>query len=206
MFFFFAASSRFMLAFLGVVVIGPGRLFVLIVSLVAPTWCSRQLNQPLIHCAHASKQKLRLEARTAQHSGWRSLGLLDPRHKLTGSEGFFSFRKGFRSKPVKKAKEYAWVGICLPVVPRFLIEPVGDSHLFLAVGAVSPLLTGNRSTSSPSHAFISSLAIGAALRLTHHRWQGTMLQVRSISCVEGCPVNRKTIEYLKLLPTEVRAW
>ncbi|TWB93807.1 ATP-binding cassette subfamily B protein [Synechococcus sp. Ace-Pa] len=182
----FGSVFSILLLSLGVLVIGRWAAVVLIVSLVGSYLVLSQLITPYLR--HASKQKLRLEARTA-HILLESLGSIRD-IKLTGSEAFF--RKGF-IETGEKAKEYAWSASLLPVVPRFLIEPLGITLIF-AVGAVPALLNGNRSSITEIIPFISSLAI-AALRLTPplQEFFSSLNQLRG-----GLPVIDKTIEYLTL--------
>lgn len=182
----FSSIFSILLLSFGVLVIGRWSAVVLIVSLVGSYLVLSQLITPYLR--HASKQKLRLEARTA-HILLESLGSIRD-IKLTGSEAFF--RKAF-IETGEKAKEYAWSAELLPVVPRFLIEPLGITLIF-AVGAVPALLNGNRSSVTEIIPFISSLAI-AALRLTPplQDFFSSLNQLRG-----GLPVIDKTIEYLTL--------
>ncbi|MBM5783580.1 MAG: ABC transporter ATP-binding protein [Cyanobacteria bacterium K_DeepCast_35m_m1_288] len=181
-------SSVFTIALLsaGVLVIGKGSAVMLIVALIGSYLVLSQLITPYLR--HASKQKIRLEARTA-HVLLESLGSIRD-IKLTGSENYF--RRSF-VQAGEEAKAYAWSAELLPIVPRMLIEPLGITLIF-AIGAVPALVGGDRSDVSAIIPFLASLAF-AALRLTPplQDFFQSMSQLRG-----GLPVIEKTLEYLSL--------
>jgi ATP-binding cassette subfamily B protein len=137
---------------------------------------------------HASKQKIRLESRTA-HILLESLGSIRD-IKLTASEEHF--RRAF-VKTGEEAKSYAWASEILPIIPRMLIEPLGITLIF-AVGAVPALLSGDRSDIRSIMPFLASLSV-AALRLTPplQDFFQSMNQLRG-----GLPVIDSTLQYLQL--------
>ena len=171
---------------LGILVIGRWSAAMLIVSLVAAYLLISQLVTPYLR--HASKQKLRLEARTA-HILLESLGSIRD-IKLTASESHF--RRAFVGTG-EKAKSYAWATELIPTIPRMLIEPLGITLIF-AFGAVPPLLSGDRSDIQAILPFLASLAV-AALRLTPplQDFFASMNQLRG-----GLPDIDSTLEYLQL--------
>lgn len=171
---------------LGVLVIGRWSAVVLILSLVGAYLVISQLITPYLR--HASRQKIRLEQRTA-HILLESLGSIRD-IKLTASEEHF--RRAF-VRTGEKAKSYAWASELLPVIPRMLIEPLGITLIF-AVGAVPALLSGDRSDIRAILPFLASLAV-AALRLTPplQDFFASLNQLRG-----GLPVIDTTLELLRL--------
>lgn len=171
---------------LGIMVIGRWSAVLLILSLVGAYVVISQLITPYLR--HASKQKIRLETRTA-HIMLESLGSIRD-IKLTASEDHF--RTAF-VRTGEKAKRFTWAAQLLPTIPRKLIEPLGVTMIF-AVGAVPPLLTGNRAEIRTIIPFLSSLAV-AALKLTPplQEFFAGINQLRG-----GLPVIEKTLEYLQL--------
>jgi ATP-binding cassette subfamily B protein len=171
---------------LGILVIGRWSAVLLVSTLVGAYLVISQLITPYLR--HASKQKLRLESRTA-HILLESLGSIRD-IKLTGSENHF--RESF-VRTGEKAKSYTWSTELLPTIPRLLIEPLGITLIF-AVGAVPDLLSGNRSEVRTILPFLGSLAV-AALRLTPplQDFFASMNQLRG-----GLPVIDTTLEYLRL--------
>jgi ATP-binding cassette subfamily B protein len=170
----------------GILVIGRWSAVVLISCLVGAYLVISQLITPYLR--HATNQKLRLESRTA-HILLESLGSIRD-IKLTASENHF--RQAF-VRTGEKAKSYAWTTELLPTIPRALIEPLGITLIF-AVGAVPPLLSGDRSDIRSILPFLASLAV-AALRLTPplQDFFASMNQLRG-----GLPVIDSTLEYLRL--------
>jgi ATP-binding cassette, subfamily B, bacterial len=171
---------------IGILVIGRWSAVVLIVTLVAAYLVVSQLITPYLR--HASKQKIRLESRTA-HILLESLGSIRD-IKLTASEQHF--RNAF-VKTGEKAKSYAWASEILPIIPRMLIEPLGITLIFI-VGAVPPLLSGDRSDIGAILPFLAALSV-AALRLTPplQDFFQSLNQLRG-----GLPVIESTLEYLRL--------
>ena len=171
---------------LGILVIGRWSAVLLISTLVGFYLLISQLITPYLR--HAAKQKLRLESRTT-HILLESLGSIRD-IKLTASENHF--REAF-VRTGEKAKSYAWTTELLPTFPRLLIEPLGITLIF-AVGAVPPLLSGDRSDIRSILPFLASLAV-AALRLTPplQDFFASMNQLRG-----GLPVIDNTLEYLRL--------
>ncbi len=171
---------------LGILVIGRWSAVVLILSLVTAYLVISQMITPYLR--HASKQKIRLESRTA-HILLESLGSIRD-IKLTASEEHF--RRAF-VKTGEEAKRYAWASEILPIIPRMLIEPLGITLIF-AVGAVPALLSGDRSDIRSILPFLASLSV-AALRLTPplQDFFQSMNQLRG-----GLPVMESTLEYLRL--------
>ena len=171
---------------LGIVVIGRWPAALLISSLVGAYLLISQLITPYLR--HASKQKLRLESRTA-HILLESLGsILDI--KLTASEDHF--RHAF-VRTGEKARSYSWSTELLPTIPRMLIEPLGITLIF-AIGAVPVLLSGERSDIRSILPFLASLAV-AALRLTPplQDFFASLNQLRG-----GLPVIDSILGYLRL--------
>jgi ATP-binding cassette subfamily B protein len=170
----------------GILVIGRWSAVLLITSLVGAYLLISQLITPYLR--HATKQKLRLESRTA-HILLESLGSIRD-IKLTASEDHF--RKAF-VRTGERAKSHTWVTELLPTIPRMLIEPLGITLIF-AVGAVPPLLSGDHSDIRSILPFLASLAV-AALRLTPplQDFFASMNQLRG-----GLPVIDSTLEYLRL--------
>ncbi len=171
---------------LAVLVIGRWTAAVLIVSLVVAYLAISQLITPYLR--HNSKQKIRLESRTA-HILLESLGSIRD-IKLTASEDHF--RKAF-VQTGERAKLHAWTAEILPIIPRMLIEPLGITLIFL-VGAVPLLLRGDQSDIKAILPFLASLSV-AALRLTPplQDFFASMTQLRG-----GIPVMQNTLEYLRL--------
>jgi len=171
---------------LGILVIGRWSALLLISSLVGAYLLISQLITPYLR--HASRQKLRLESRTA-HILLESLASIRD-IKLTASEEHF--RRAF-VRTGEKAKSYAWSTELLPTIPRMLIEPLGITMIF-AVGAVPTLLSGDRSDIRSILPFLASLAV-AALRLTPplQDFFASMNQLRG-----GLPVIETTLDYLRL--------
>lgn len=170
----------------GILVIGRWSAVVLILSLVGAYLLISQLITPYLR--HASRQKIRLESRTA-HILLESLGSIRD-IKLTASEEHF--RRSF-VQTGEEAKRYAWAAEILPVVPRVLIEPLGITLIF-AVGAVPALLSGDRSAIRSILPFLASLSV-AALRLSPplQDFFQSMNQLRG-----GLPVIESTLTYLRL--------
>jgi ATP-binding cassette subfamily B protein len=170
----------------GILVIGRWSALLLITSLVGAYLVISQLITPYLR--HATKQKLRLESRTA-HILLESLGSIRD-IKLTASEDHF--RKAF-VRTGERAKSHTWVTELMPMIPRMLIEPLGITLIF-AVGAVPPLLSGDHSDIRRILPFLASLAV-AALRLTPplQDFFASMNQLRG-----GLPVIDSTLEYLRL--------
>jgi ATP-binding cassette subfamily B protein len=137
---------------------------------------------------HNSRQKIRLESMTA-HILFESLGSIRD-IKLTASEDHF--RRAFVNTG-ERAKGHAWVAEILPIIPRMLIEPLGITLIFL-LGAVPPLLRGDRSDVLSMLPFMASLSV-AALRLTPplQDFFASLTQLRG-----GLPVMSSTLEYLSL--------
>ncbi len=171
---------------LGVLVVGRWLAVVLISCLVAAYLILSLLITPYLR--HASKQKLRLESRSA-HILAESLGSIRD-IRLTGSEPYF--RDAFVSTG-EKAKQLAWAAELLPVMPRMLIEPFGITLIF-AVGAVPALLSGDRGEIVHIVPFLATMAV-VALRLTPplQDFFSALTQLRA-----GLPVIEKTLEYLDL--------
>ncbi|MEB3256145.1 MAG: ABC transporter ATP-binding protein [Synechococcaceae cyanobacterium] len=170
----------------GILVIGRWSAVLLIATLVGFYVLISQLITPYLR--HASKQKMRLESRTT-HILLESLGSIRD-IKLTASENHF--REAF-VRTGEKAKSHAWSTELLPTIPRLLIEPLGITLIF-AVGAVPPLLSGDRSDIRAILPFLASLAV-AALRLTPplQDFFASMNQLRG-----GLPVIDSTLDYLRL--------
>ncbi|MGB5239632.1 MAG: ABC transporter ATP-binding protein, partial [Prochlorococcaceae cyanobacterium] len=172
----------------GMLVVGRGLAVILISSLVGAYLTLSLVITPYLR--HASKQKLRLESRSA-HILMESLGSIRD-IRLTGAEGYF--RDSFVSTG-EKAKQYSWASELLPTLPRMLIEPFGITLIF-AVGAVPALLSGDRDRIIQIIPFLSTLAV-VALRLTPplQDFFSALTQLRG-----GLPVMEKTLEYLNLPP------
>ncbi len=170
----------------GVLVVGRWLAVTLICSLVAAYLAMSLAITPYLR--HASRQKLRLESRSA-HILSESLGSIRD-IRLTGSEAYF--RDAFVSTG-EKAKQYSWASELLPVMPRMLIEPFGITLIF-AAGAVPALLSGDRDSIVHIVPFLATLAV-VALRLTPplQDFFSALTQLRS-----GLPVVDKTLEYLEL--------
>ncbi len=170
----------------GVLVVGRWLAVILISSLVGAYLTLSLVITPYLR--HASKQKLRLESRSA-HILMESLGSIRD-IRLTGAEGYF--RDAFVSTG-EKAKQYSWASEMLPTLPRMLIEPFGITLIF-AVGAVPALLSGDRDRIIQIIPFLSTLAV-VALRLTPplQDFFSALTQLRG-----GLPVMEKTLEYLNL--------
>jgi len=171
---------------LGILVVGRWSAVLLICTLVGAYLLISQLITPYLR--HASRQKLRLESR-ATHLLLESLSSIRD-IKLTASEKHF--RHAF-VRTGERAKSYAWSTELLPTIPRLLIEPLGITLIF-AVGAVPPLLSGDRSDIKAILPFLASLAV-AALRLTPplQDFFASLNQLRG-----GLPVMESTLEYLDL--------
>ena len=82
--------------------------------------------------------------------------------KLTASEDHF--RRAFVNTG-ERAKGHAWVSEILPIIPRMLIEPLGITLIFL-LGAVPPLLRGDRSDMLAMLPFMASLSVANAASQT----------------------------------------
>ncbi len=181
-------GSIFSIALLstGILVIGRWSAVLLITALVGAYLLISQLITPYLR--HATRQKLRLESRTA-HILLESLGSIRD-IKLTASEDHF--RNAF-VRTGERAKSHAWTTELLPTIPRMLIEPLGITLIF-AVGAGPPLLHGDHSDIRRILPFLASLAV-AALRLTPplQDFFASMNQLRG-----GLPVIDSTLEYLRL--------
>ena len=170
----------------GVLVIGRWSALILIVALLGSYLLISQLITPYLR--HNSKQKIRLESRTAQLL-FESLGSIRD-IKLTASEDHF--RTAF-VETGERAKSHAWSSELLPIVPRLLIEPLGITLIF-AIGAVPPLLRGDRSDVTAILPFLASLSV-AALRLTPplQEFFSSLTTLRG-----GIAVMASTLEYLRL--------
>lgn len=180
-----AVFSVLLLCF-GVLVIGRWSALLLILALLVSYLLISQLTTPYLR--HNNKQKLRLESRTA-HILLESLGSIRD-IKLTASEDHF--RTAF-VKTGERAKSHSWSSELLPIVPRMLIEPLGITLIF-AIGAVPPLLRGDRSDVIAILPFLASLSV-AALRLTPplQEFFSSLTQLRG-----GIAVIDSTLEYLRL--------
>jgi ATP-binding cassette subfamily B protein len=171
---------------LGILVIGRGSALILIGCLLGAYVLLSQSITPYLR--HNSRQKIRLESLTA-HILFESLGSIRD-IKLTASEDHF--RRAFVNTG-ERAKGHAWVAEILPIIPRMLIEPLGITLIFL-LGAVPPLLRGDRSDILSMLPFMASLSV-AALRLTPplQDFFASLNQLRG-----GLPVIDSTLEYLRL--------
>jgi ATP-binding cassette subfamily B protein len=171
---------------LGVLVVGRWLAVLLITALVGAYLALSLVITPYLR--HASRQKLRLESRSA-HILTESLGSIRD-IRLTGSEDYF--REAFVSTG-EKAKRYSWASELLPIMPRMLIEPLGITLIF-AVGAVPALLSGDSERIVRIVPFLATLAV-VGLRLTPplQDFFSALTQLRG-----GLPVVEKTLEYLEL--------
>lgn len=171
---------------LGILFIGRGPALILIGCLLGAYVLLSQAITPYLR--HNSRQKIRLESMTA-HILFESLGSIRD-IKLTASEDHF--RRAFVNTG-ERAKGHAWVAEILPIIPRMLIEPLGITLIFL-LGAVPPLLRGDRSDILSILPFMASLSV-AALRLTPplQDFFASLNQLRG-----GLPVIDSTLEYLRL--------
>lgn len=170
----------------GILVIGKWSALVLIVALVGSYLLISQLITPYLR--HNTKQKIRLESRTA-HLLFESLSSIRD-IKLTASEDHF--RTSF-VRTGERAKLHSWSSEILPIIPRMLIEPLGITLIF-AIGAVPPLLRGDRSDVTAILPFLASLSV-AALRLTPplQEFFSSLTQLRG-----GIAVMESTLDYLRL--------
>ncbi|MCP9772329.1 ABC transporter ATP-binding protein [Synechococcus sp. Tobar12-5m-g] len=170
----------------GVLVVGRWLAVALISALVGAYLGLSMLITPYLR--HASRQKLRLESRSA-HILVESLGSIRD-IRLTGSENHF--RDAFVSTG-ERAKQYSWASELLPNMPRMLIEPLGITMIF-AVGAVPALLSGERQEILHIIPFLTTLAV-VALRLTPplQDFFSAITQLRG-----SLPVVDKTLELLEL--------
>ena len=159
---------------------------VLILLLIAAYMIISLLITPYLR--HASRQKIRLEARTA-HILLESLGSIRD-IRLSNSENHF--RDAFLQAG-EQSKRYAWASELLPVVPRILVEPFGITIIF-AVGAVPALLSGDQEKVLQIIPFLATLAV-AALRLTPplQDFFSALTQLRS-----GLPVVESILDLLDL--------
>jgi ATP-binding cassette subfamily B protein len=171
---------------IGILVIGRGSALILIGCLLGAYVLLSQSITPYLR--HNSRQKIRLESMTA-HILFESLGSIRD-IKLTASEDHF--RRAFVNTG-ERAKGHAWVAEILPIIPRMLIEPLGITLIFL-LGAVPPLLRGDRSDMLSMLPFMASLSV-AALRLTPplQDFFASLTQLRG-----GLPVMDSTLQYLSL--------
>jgi ATP-binding cassette subfamily B protein len=171
---------------LGILYLGKGLAALLIVALITAYLIASLLITPYLR--HASRQKIRLEARTA-HILLESLGSIRD-IRLSNSERHF--REAFLHAG-EESKRFAWASELLPVVPRMLIEPFGITIIF-AVGAVPALLSGDREKVLQIIPFLATLAV-AALRLTPplQDFFASLTQLRS-----GLPVVESILALLDL--------
>jgi ATP-binding cassette subfamily B protein len=174
-----------MLSF-GILYLGRGLAAVLILALVITYLAASLLITPYLR--HASRQKIRLESRTAHILLETLSSIRDIR--LSHSERHF--REAFL-RAGEESKRYAWASELLPVVPRMLIEPFGITIIF-AVGAVPALLSGDQRQVLQIIPFLATLAV-AALRLTPplQDFFSALTQLRS-----GLPVVESILELLDL--------
>lgn len=177
--------SIVMLCF-GILYLGRGLAALLIVLLISAYLIASLLITPYLR--HASRQKIRLEARTA-HILLESLGSIRD-IRLSNSERHF--RDAFLQAG-EESKRYAWASELLPIVPRMLIEPFGITIIFV-VGAVPALVSGNHDKVLQIIPFLATLAV-AALRLTPplQDFFAALTQLRS-----GLPVVESILELLDL--------
>jgi ATP-binding cassette subfamily B protein len=177
--------SIIMLSF-GILYLGRSLAAVLILVLIAAYLTLSLVIIPYLR--HASRQKIRLEARTA-HILLESLGSIRD-IRLSNSESYF--QKSFLEAG-EESKRYAWASELLPVIPRILIEPFGITIIF-AVGAVPALLSGDRDKVLQIIPFLATLAV-AALRLTPplQDFFAALTQLRS-----GLPVVESILALLDL--------
>ena len=177
--------SIIMLSF-GILYLGRSLAAVLILVLIAAYLTLSLVITPYLR--HASRQKIRLEARTA-HILLESLGSIRD-IRLSNSESYF--QKSFLEAG-EESKRYAWASELLPVIPRILIEPFGITIIF-AVGAVPALLSGDRDKVLQIIPFLATLAV-AALRLTPplQDFFAALTQLRS-----GLPVVESILALLDL--------
>lgn len=177
--------SIIMLSF-GILYLGRSLAAVLILVLIAAYLIISLLITPYLR--HASRQKMRLESRTA-HILLESLGSIRD-IRLSNAEKYF--QKSFLEAG-EEAKRYTWASELLPVIPRILIEPFGITIIF-AVGAVPALLSGDRDKVLQIIPFLATLAV-AALRLTPplQDFFAALTQLRS-----GLPVVESILALLDL--------
>ena len=177
--------SIIMLSF-GILYLGRSLAAILIIVLIAAYLILSLVITPYLR--HASRQKIRLEARTA-HILLESLGSIRD-IRLSNSEAYF--QKAFLQAG-EESKRYAWASELLPVIPRILIEPFGITIIF-AVGAVPALLSGDRDKVLQIIPFLATLAV-AALRLTPplQDFFAALTQLRS-----GLPVVESILALLDL--------
>lgn len=177
--------SIIMLSF-GILYLGRSLAAVLILVLIAAYLIISLLITPYLR--HASRQKMRLESRTA-HILLESLGSIRD-IRLSNAEQYF--QKSFLEAG-EEAKRYTWASELLPVIPRILIEPFGITIIF-AVGAVPALLSGDRDKVLQIIPFLATLAV-AALRLTPplQDFFAALTQLRS-----GLPVVESILALLDL--------
>ena len=177
--------SIIMLSF-GILYLGRSLAAILILVLIAAYLILSLVITPYLR--HASRQKIRLEARTA-HILLESLGSIRD-IRLSNSEAYF--QKAFLQAG-EESKRYAWASELLPVIPRILIEPFGITIIF-AVGAVPALLSGDRDKVLQIIPFLATLAV-AALRLTPplQDFFAALTQLRS-----GLPVVESILALLDL--------
>ncbi|MEB3334771.1 MAG: ABC transporter ATP-binding protein [Cyanobacteriota bacterium] len=177
--------SIIMLSF-GILYLGKGIAALLIVVLIGAYLIASLLITPYLR--HASRQKIRLEARTA-HILLESLGSIRD-IRLSNSERHF--REAFLQAG-EESKRFSWASELLPVVPRMLIEPFGITIIF-AVGAVPALLSGDKGKVLQIIPFLATLAV-AALRLTPplQDFFASLTQLRS-----GLPVVESILALLDL--------
>jgi ATP-binding cassette subfamily B protein len=174
-----------MLSF-GILYLGRWLAALLILSLVVTYLLASLFITPYLR--HASRQKIRLESRTA-HILLESLSSIRD-IRLSHSERYF--REAFLHAG-EESKRYAWASELLPVVPRMLIEPFGITIIF-AIGAVPALMSGNRVDVLQIIPFLATLAV-AALRLTPplQDFFSALTQLRS-----GLPVVESILALLDL--------
>ncbi|MFN9631117.1 MAG: ABC transporter ATP-binding protein [Cyanobacteriota bacterium] len=177
--------SIIMLSF-GILYLGRSLAAVLILVLIAAYLIISLLITPYLR--HASRQKMRLESRTA-HILLESLGSIRD-IRLSNAEQYF--QKSFLEAG-EEAKRYTWASELLPIIPRILIEPFGITIIF-AVGAVPALLSGDRDKVLQIIPFLATLAV-AALRLTPplQDFFAALTQLRS-----GLPVVESILALLDL--------
>ncbi len=177
--------SIIMLSF-GILYLGRSLAAILIIVLIAAYLALSLVITPYLR--HASRQKIRLEARTA-HILLESLGSIRD-IRLSNSEPYF--QKSFLQAG-EESKRYAWASELLPVIPRILIEPFGITIIF-AVGAVPALLSGDQDKVLQIIPFLATLAV-AALRLTPplQDFFAALTQLRS-----GLPVVESILALLDL--------
>lgn len=177
--------SIIMLSF-GILYLGRGLAALLIIVLIGAYLIVSLLITPYLR--HASRQKIRLESRTA-HILLETLGSIRD-IRLSNSESYF--RDAFL-KAGEESRRYAWASELLPTVPRMLIEPFGITIIF-AVGAVPALMSGDREKAIQIIPFLATLAV-AALRLTPplQDFFAALTQLRS-----GLPVVESVLGLLDL--------